>query len=222
MAPQYDEEAAAPSLAEPLNPRLLANGSPKKWRGSLCNCFAGCDLTAWGTCALSQAVPCVLFGLNMKKALRLSALWQALIYIFLFGVSSYTFAGSSAAAAAHCTPGQNTSLGGPPSLTGPDTPGCHQAQLASGIGASGMTLLGLLGVIYATYRRKQIREKFGIPGSTLGDFCRWFWCPACALCQETRTLWHNNVTDGVWLGPATTQARPATLPEYTAPSISSI
>jgi len=59
----------------------------------------------------------------MNKALRLSALWQALIYLCLFGVSSYTFAGSSAAAAAHCTPDQNASLGGPPSLTGPDTPG---------------------------------------------------------------------------------------------------
>ena len=27
-------------------------------------------------------------------------------------------------------------------------------------------------------------------------------CPACALCQETRTLAHNNVRQGFWLGPS--------------------
>ena len=38
-------------------------------------------------------------------------------------------------------------------------------------------------------------------GSRLGDFCTWCWCGPCALCQETRTLWTNNVHDGVWHGP---------------------
>ena len=38
-------------------------------------------------------------------------------------------------------------------------------------------------------------------GSKPGDFCTWCWCGPCALCQETRTLWTNNVDDGTWYGP---------------------
>ena len=29
------------------------------------------------------------------------------------------------------------------------------------------------------------------------SFCR---CAPCALCQETRTIWRNNVFDGAWNG----------------------
>ena len=39
MAPQYDEEAAASSLAQPLNPGLFANGSPKNG-GEACTGFS--------------------------------------------------------------------------------------------------------------------------------------------------------------------------------------
>lgn len=41
----------------------------------------------------------------------------------------------------------------------------------------------------------------GAAGSKMGDFCAWCWCGPCALCQETRTLWANNVVGGVWHGP---------------------
>jgi hypothetical protein len=41
---------------------------------------------------------------------------------------------------------------------------------------------------------------FGSAGSKLGDCCTYFWCFYCALCQETRTLWLNNVERGVWNG----------------------
>lgn len=63
-------------------------------------------------------------------------------------------------------------------------------------------LLGLLGVVYAARRRTQMREQFGIAGTRMNDFCSWLWCPLCSLCQETRTLWSNNVREGVWYGPA--------------------
>jgi Cys-rich protein (TIGR01571 family) len=56
-------------------------------------------------------------------------------------------------------------------------------------------------VVIASKRRGHIREKFGIPGSSCGDCCTWFWCSSCALAQETRTLMHNNVFGGHWLGP---------------------
>lgn len=83
-----------------------------------------------------------------------------------------------------------------------------------------MAILMSFGAVYAARHRTQIRQKFGIAGSRLGDFCAWYWCGTCALCQETRTLWHNNVVDGVWLGPikSASNARAQTLPCYTAPA----
>lgn len=101
---------------------------------------------------------------------------------------------------------------------------CREAQVATGAGAGVTLSLFVLGVLYATYRRNQIRKKFGIPGSVLGDCCQWCWCSACALCQETRTLWHNNVSEGVWLGPSILDHShvAATRPEYTAPTINRI
>lgn len=83
-----------------------------------------------------------------------------------------------------------------------------------------MAVLMSLGAVYAAHHRTQIRKKFGIAGSRLGDFCAWYWCGTCALCQETRTLWHNNVVDGVWLGPikSASNSRAQTLPCYTAPA----
>jgi len=58
-----------------------------------------------------------------------------------------------------------------------------------------------LGVAYAAKRRTQMREKFGIAGSPTGDLFSWLCCTACALCQESRTLSHNNVDEGEWVGP---------------------
>ena len=93
--------------------------------------------------------------------------------------------------------------------------------MATGAGGIVTLTLFVLGVVYATYRRKQIREKFGIPGSVLSDCCQWCWCSSCALCQETRTLWYNNVNEGVWLGPSITGRGSVaeTHPEYNAPTI---
>jgi Cys-rich protein (TIGR01571 family) len=65
---------------------------------------------------------------------------------------------------------------------------------------------------YAGWRRIQMRRRFGLPGDDVRDYTTWLLCPACALCQETRTLAHNRVDGGVWHGPAqvlpTTMARP--------------
>ena len=62
MAPTYDEEAT--TLKESSEPSVFALGgaTPKEWRGGLLNCFAGCDLIAWGAVGLTQCAPCVAFG----------------------------------------------------------------------------------------------------------------------------------------------------------------
>jgi Cys-rich protein (TIGR01571 family) len=56
--------------------------------------------------------------------------------------------------------------------------------------------LGFL--IYAAYRRFQMRKRFNIPGDEWADYFSWLCCGPCALCQETRTLAGNSVEDGYW------------------------
>lgn len=225
MAPVYDEEAAVPlaSGKQSVIPRaaLLDGSVSKQWRGGLCNCFAGCDQIAWAACALTQVVPCVAFGLNMNKALRLPVIWQTMLFAILFVVTGYLYHGAAVTAAMYCAPitMQNSTADTPSLHLGPDTTECHQAQAVQGFSFGVLALLSLIGTIYAAYRRTQIRKKFGIAGSVLGDFCQWIWCPACALCQETRTLWHNNVTEGVWLGPTTTALKDTALVHYSAPGV---
>jgi Cys-rich protein (TIGR01571 family) len=58
--------------------------------------------------------------------------------------------------------------------------------------------LGFL--VYAAYRRNQMRKKFNIPGDEWEDYFSWLCCGPCALCQETRTLAGNSVEDGAWPG----------------------
>lgn len=65
MAPEYDEETAIlRPIREPTISHVseLNGGFVREWRGTLCECLAGCDVLAWGACALSQTVPCVLYG----------------------------------------------------------------------------------------------------------------------------------------------------------------
>ena len=60
--------------------------------------------------------------------------------------------------------------------------------------------LGFL--IYAGYRRNQMRQRFNIAGDEALDYAGWLCCGPCALCQETRTLAYHSVEDGVWPGEA--------------------
>lgn len=59
---------------------------------------------------------------------------------------------------------------------------------------------GAAAIGLGAWRRNQIRERHSIRGSAFSDFCAWFWCSPCALCQETRTLELRGVREGIWLG----------------------
>lgn len=52
--------------------------------------------------------------------------------------------------------------------------------LADGIAA-------VAGAAYLARRRTLIRQRFGIAGSRFRDFCMFFWCHCCALCQVRAT-----------------------------------
>lgn len=82
----------------------------------------------------------------------------------------------------------------------------NQSARCQRLTTAGMTLnlatitYFLMLVFYGAALRTQMRERFGIKGSRMGDFCSWFWCMQCAMCQESRTMAANNVEGGVWLG----------------------
>uniref|UniRef100_A0A7S0WWC7 PLAC8 family protein n=1 Tax=Chlamydomonas leiostraca TaxID=1034604 RepID=A0A7S0WWC7_9CHLO len=59
----------------------------------------------------------------------------------------------------------------------------------------------LYAMYWASLRRTALRERFGIAGSRREDCLLWACCAPCTLAQETRTLMHNNVVEGVWQGP---------------------
>lgn len=52
---------------------------------------------------------------------------------------------------------------------------CQQALAGLHVLYLLMVVLAIVGTVYAARRRTQIREKFGIAGSRLEDFCSWFW-----------------------------------------------
>lgn len=69
-----------------------------------------------------------------------------------------------------------------------------------------MMTVAMVMVVMGACNRAAMRKKFDIPHRVRscgqwGDFCLWFWCSGPALCQETRTIIHNNVEDGIWKGP---------------------
>ena len=75
-----------------------------------------------------------------------------------------------------------------------------------------MHLLCWTFLLYAGYRRIQMRRRFGLPGDDLRDYLSWLCCAPCSAAQETRTLAANQVAQGVWHGPGAPQATQVTAP----------
>ena len=69
-------------------------------------------------------------------------------------------------------------------------------------GMVGMLFLFLLLFIYGACRRSAMRAKFGLPGDNCADAAAWLCCCWAAICQEARTLRHNGVERGEWVGAA--------------------
>lgn len=186
------------------------------WQGGLCQCCGSCDSVGWLSCVLSQYLPCVAVGLNGKRAFSGSAIRHALLFVVMMVLVYALRILNVVAFSNNCYDGFHH---GPTMVivsheNGVDpfaafhphaapTPLCGKLQpIRVGISLL-LSAYAVFLLICMAQRRTQIREKFNIKGSVLGDLWAWCCCMPCALCQETRTLWHNNVHDGVWYGPTT-------------------
>lgn len=95
-------------------------------------------------------------------------------------------------------------------------PGAHEVRFENCMNTANANMFYLyisvtcVFMLYAAYRRYQMRRKFGFPSGhwkiAALDVYAWCCCTLCALCQESRTLAYNNVIGGRWLGPEITLA----------------
>jgi hypothetical protein len=67
--------------------------------------------------------------------------------------------------------------------------------------ASAAIALFICIAMFFARRRTALRERFGIEGSPRADTLLYMFCGPCAIAQETRTLMHEQVHEGVWYGP---------------------
>ena len=144
-------------------------------RCSSADCHAG-----WLACLL----PCVAWAHNQHRAFAVAFFPQLLLYLLLV----YALRSAAVAVVASCELADASK----PSA------GCHAASMLT---ASSYWAVASAFSLFAAWRRAALRRRFGISGSACGDAAAWLCCPACALCQETRTLAHNRVEGGFWLGP---------------------
>jgi Cys-rich protein (TIGR01571 family) len=177
----------------------------RRWRGGLLACCGAtlvclalfalaadactpgrCSDTDCQACCLSTLLPCYAWAHNQQRAFDTPLVPQLLLYFLL--VYTSRAAALSTWSACQLVPQASHSVG------------CH---LASALTGALWWALASAFALYAAWRRASLRRRFAIAArcGTFGDVAAWLCCPACALCQETRTLRHNQVTAGLWLGP---------------------
>lgn len=188
---------------------------PHEWHGSWYNCFGDCGVKSWFACILTGLFPFVPSGLTVRSALKANIFVHILIYLVCFGgvhqagvnLQSY-YAGEARYLCKTATAGKDI-------MELWNANEFPKVCFTVGVWATARGLVDftafLLGVYFLARRRSQLREKFGIAGSLFKDFCLYCWCLQCAICQEYRTMLHNNVRGGVWHGPpeAATYKAPA-------------
>lgn len=152
----------------------------REWDGECHECCGDGHKLGLLTCMASCLLPWMAIGLNIRRAFGASALlWMAFFLVLYlpqyYNVYVYSFVDFEE-----------------------DSTGQMVSALIYFVG--GLTT-GVLIVAIGAYNRMRMRRRFMLPGNSETDIFLWLCCSPCALCQETRTLVRNGVSDGVWRGP---------------------
>eukprot|EP00197_Chlamydomonas_leiostraca_P009707 CAMPEP_0202866862 /NCGR_PEP_ID=MMETSP1391-20130828/8400_1 /ASSEMBLY_ACC=CAM_ASM_000867 /TAXON_ID=1034604 /ORGANISM="Chlamydomonas leiostraca, Strain SAG 11-49" /LENGTH=316 /DNA_ID=CAMNT_0049546849 /DNA_START=28 /DNA_END=975 /DNA_ORIENTATION=+ len=206
----------------PIPPQYIQNVPmepvvQRTWRGHFCQFWGQGSDTDCLSCLLAWIVPCLPFGMNSARALRMN--WVHEAAKFLAAVCALS--ALNIAYRAVCP--SNPSRGGWRSVGGGDGEGGEQVlrveyqdshcDASSANFLASMLLVASICLAYwAASRRAAMRARFGIEGSALCDFLTWWCCGCCALAQETRTLAASNVYDGTWHGPLVAPVVPGAIP----------
>eukprot|EP00803_Ostreobium_quekettii_P006222 evm.model.scf_1302.4 EVM.evm.TU.scf_1302.4 scf_1302:14320-16061(+) len=166
-------------------------GLLRRWHKHWACICGNCDGMGVSSCVLGWFLPCVAFGMNRRRAFSQPALLWGLLFFLLMLLSP--------SCPAHIT---SEVLGLEDEENGLL---CAQTILSLWVtvqAASTITIVaGIALIVLGTMNRQDLRRKFGLEGHPCTDCLLWTFCQPCALSQETRTLWHNSVRDGMWRGP---------------------
>jgi len=177
----------------------------RHWDGHLLQCWGSeCSLLGWLVCCVVMWVPCLAYGRNMNQALRKSFFWQAVLY-FLLAMGLQGLVNSMVEITCPFKTWERMGANGEMVEV------MHKSCLKYHYVRSAFYPLYFVGIIYFAYRRNEVREKFNIAGSSMGDFLSWLCCASCALCQETRTI-ALYIRDGEWIGRRGANGGYASLP----------
>ncbi|CAK0733287.1 hypothetical protein CVIRNUC_000252 [Coccomyxa viridis] len=176
------------------------------WDGSLLACCGDPSTPrGWGICCLTFWLPCITHGLNLKI---LYTVQKAVLGVLLFFALGYVL---------YCIviPAMYLTVFKAPDIvacelnviytqptSGPVDPDFGQklldcqkpAWIKIWVAVAFAWACAVLLIIYLTTIRMKVRRRLAIPAAHnsctgfLQDFCTMWWCAACALCQENRTL----------------------------------
>eukprot|EP00803_Ostreobium_quekettii_P006962 evm.model.scf_1086.5 EVM.evm.TU.scf_1086.5 scf_1086:47402-49294(-) len=157
--------------------------------------FGDCDVPGWSSYAFSSSLPCIAQGFVRRAAFGHSVwMWSLVIMFLLFPFYFLGWTGAGSFVKTKCTYNETTLV-----------TNCEQSSMLSRNAIIGMMCyLAVCWAIYAVVgavMRSNIRQKFNISGTHMGDCALWCCCSMCAMAQETRTVL-SHVHNGQWGHPA--------------------
>jgi Cys-rich protein (TIGR01571 family) len=219
-----------PATGIPAAPTAAPKVAPRQWRNQWYEVFGSGSPVDVAACCLAFKVPCVAWGWNQTRGLQLS-FWSELVRFVALtvGVSLGLHLACCVLMMTLCPEGvadfddDADWHHGPHRLLlhphgddmeeeGPGIPQECVARVAPAylvLAGVAITLIIYVSLFFAR-RRTALRERFGIEGTTTNDQLLYVCCGPCALAQETRTLMHEQVHEGVWYGALPGVAAPAT------------
>lgn len=204
-------------------PLMVASGVPvpepiktpqREWRGKwwhIFGDFSGQDVSA---CCLAWKFPCIAWAWNSERGLQLSFV-RELVRFVLLSVALFIglHLGCCLVMATLCPQamppphehGERPEHFHPGPEEDDEHPGlpqeCLQRIIPAYLALFALAISAAICLmLYAARRRTALRERFGIKGCKGEDIALYLCCAPCAIAQETRTLMHEQVHQGVWYG----------------------